>query len=272
MGLAFSLEFLWIAVSGQWFGDAHIFWFNTPTTMYLDYHVGYGTGYAYAPAFAQLIYPLHALPWPVFSTLWSAMLAAVLWWLLRGTPRGWWLCLALLALPDVLIGNVHLLVAAAIVVGFTVPASWTFILLTKVPSGAGLLWFAVRREWRPLATALLATAIVVAISLVLDPGLWRDWTAALWENRDAQGAGVPIVPGLIVRGPLAVIVAILGARKGWRWTVLVAALIALPHIWIQSAAMFAGLPRLLRADQRAGEVAPAAMLPAGTAMRAPGPS
>src|SRR5574337_840683 len=161
MGLAFTLEFAWIALTGQWFGDAHIYWFDTPTTMYLDYHVGYGTGYAYAPAFAQLLYPFHvALAWPAFSAVWSAMLAAVLWWLLRGTPRGWWLCLALLALPDILIGNVHLLVAAAIVLGFTLPATWTFVLLTKVSSGVGLLWFAVRREWHSLTVALAATVAV----------------------------------------------------------------------------------------------------------------
>ena len=44
--------------------------------------------------------------------------------------------------------------AAAIALGFRYPAAWSFLLLTKVTPGIGLVWFAVRREWRPLAIAL----------------------------------------------------------------------------------------------------------------------
>lgn len=267
-GLAFTIEFAWIALSGQWFGDAHVFWFDSPTTMYIDFHVGYGTGYGYAPAFAQILTPLRLLPWPLFSALWSAMLLLVLGWLLRGTPRRWAIPLALIALPEVIVGNVHLLLAAAVVVGFTYPASWAFVLLTKVTPGVGLLWFAIRREWRRLAIAFLATAAVAAISLILDPHLWPEWLAALWANRDAQGAGIQILPGLIVRLPIAAIVVGWGAFTGRRWTVLAGAFIGLPHIWIQSFAMAAGLPRLLRTDQGAQATA----APVGTAMRAPGPS
>lgn len=270
MGLAFTVEFIWIALSGQWFGDAHAYWVNTPTTMYVDFHVGYGNGYGYAPAFAQLLYPLHvALPWPVFSALWSAMLLGVLWWLLRGTSRAWALCLALLALPDVIIGNVHLLIAAAVVVGFSYPASWALVLLTKVTPGVGLLWFAVRREWQKLAVALGATIAIAALSLILDAGLWRDWIATLWANRNSQGPGVQIIPGLLIRLPIALIIAIWGAWTGRRWTVLAAVFLAMPHLWIQSCALFAGLPRLLRADQ---VPVASAVRATGTAMRAPGPS
>ena len=42
----------------------------------------------------------------------------------------------------------------AIVLGFRWPFTWAFVLLTKVTPGVGLLWFAVRREWRSLAIAL----------------------------------------------------------------------------------------------------------------------
>ena len=50
-------------------------------------------------------------------------------------------------------GNVSLLLAVAIVVGFRWPAAWALVLLTKITPGIGLLWFAVRREWRSLAWA-----------------------------------------------------------------------------------------------------------------------
>ena len=52
--------------------------------------------------------------------------------------------------------------------GFRYPWTWGFVLLTKVTPGIGLLWFAVRREWRALAIALGVTGVIVAVSLVLD--------------------------------------------------------------------------------------------------------
>ena len=73
----------------------------------------------------------------------------------------------MLSLPvsqEILIGNIHLLLAAAIVLGFRWPGTWAFVLLTKVTPGVGLLWFAVRREWRSLGIALGATAAIVAVS------------------------------------------------------------------------------------------------------------
>jgi len=44
------------------------------------------------------------------------------------------------------------LLAVAIAVGFRYPAAWALVLITKVTPGIGLVWFAVRREWCPLAT------------------------------------------------------------------------------------------------------------------------
>ena len=54
----------------------------------------------------------------------------------------------LLATVELAGGNISLLLAVAIVVGFRWPAAWAFVLLTKVTPGIGLLWFVVRREWR----------------------------------------------------------------------------------------------------------------------------
>src|SRR3989442_1267745 len=72
-------------------------------------------------------------------------------------------------------GNIRLLIAAAIALGFRYPAAWSFVLLTKVTPGVGLLWFAVRREWRRLAIALGVTAALVAVSLAFDFRLWQQW-------------------------------------------------------------------------------------------------
>ena len=112
--------------------------------------------FRYAPPIAFLFGPFGALPWWLFLWLWEALMLALIAWL-----GGRW-ALVLLALPPVALelyhGNVHLLIAAAIVLGLRYPAAWSFVLLTKVTPGVGLLWFAVRREWRSLAIALGATA------------------------------------------------------------------------------------------------------------------
>ena len=112
--------------------------------------------YLYSPAFAQLIRPLTILPWPIFVTIWTAFNLAIVWWLL-----GRWSLPAMLFLPipfEIVSGNVHLMYAAAIVLGFRASFTWALPILTKVTPGIGLAWFAVRREWRQLGLALGVTA------------------------------------------------------------------------------------------------------------------
>ena len=102
---------------------------------------------------------------------WRSCVGNLIWLGGRGVRVLW-----LLALPPVALelyhGNVHLWIAAAIVLGFRYPWTWAFVLLTKVTPGLGLVWFAARREWRSLAIALGVTAAIVAVSLVLDRQLW----------------------------------------------------------------------------------------------------
>ena len=101
--------------------------------------------------------------------------------------------LLVLAFPPVALeiyhGNVQLLMAAAIALGFRYPVAWSFVLLTKVTPGVGLVWFAARREWRHLGIALGFTGALVAVSLVLDPQLWVDW---LDESILKTAGGAPL--------------------------------------------------------------------------------
>ena len=83
--------------------------------------------------------------------VWTAiMLVAVRF--LTG-PR-WFALGALLAVVELSGGNISLLLAVAMVIGFRWPAAWAFVILTKVTPGIGLLWFAVRRAWRPAGDRL----------------------------------------------------------------------------------------------------------------------
>ena len=192
--------------------------------------------YVYSPAFLQLIAPLKALPWVAFLGVWTAILLAAVRYLTG--PRLFAIGV-LLAAAELAGGNISLLLAVAIVVGFRWPAVWALILLTKVSPGIGLLWFAVRREWRNLGIALGATAAVIAVSAVIMPGAWLEWLNVLTSiaGRDPTWAAVPIP--LIVRLPFAVAVVVWGALTDRRWTVPVACMLALPALW------YGGLTMLL---------------------------
>ena len=169
----------------------------------------------------------------LFVVLWSVLLAALAWWLARPWP-GALLILALPVSEEILIGNIHLLLAAAIVVGFRWPGTWAFVLLTKVTPGIGLLWFPVRRQFRALAIALGTTAAIVAVSFVLAPDLWRWWIGML---RHDGGAGASL---LLARLAIAGALTAWGAATGRRWVVPLAAMLALPTIWMQSFSMLPG--------------------------------
>jgi hypothetical protein len=73
----------------------------------------------YAPPFILVMLPAHALPWPVFITGWTILCLAALFYV-----SGRW-ALALAALYPVAmelsVGNVNLLIGAAVVVGFRWP-------------------------------------------------------------------------------------------------------------------------------------------------------
>lgn len=113
--------------------------------------------------------------------------------------------------------------------------------------GIGLLWFAVRGEWRSLAIALGATAAIMLGSFVLLPDQWRDWVDVVLQNaaagRSGTWASVPIP--LWIRLPFAVALVVWGARTDRRWTVPVAAMLALPALWYGGLSMLLAVIPLL---------------------------
>src|SRR6476660_7809104 len=130
------LPTLWILFGSRLasFGtdSAHAYW-NVWRVGPYTLPPGSPDAFNYSPAFAQVIYPLTLLPWPVFLTVWSLLLGAALTWLLWPMPLRWrWLVLAYVAPPALLIGNIEALLAVAAVVAMRHPSVWAFPLLTKV--------------------------------------------------------------------------------------------------------------------------------------------
>jgi len=202
--------------------------------------------FTYSPVLARIFALAGGLDFWQFLWFWEALLVATLIWL---GGRRW---PAVLAFPPVALelyhGNIHLLLAAAIVIGFRHPASWAFVLLTKVTPGIGLLWFLVRREWRALGMALLATAGLGAVSVAIDGRLWLDWVSrslvptATGAPLNQFSVPIPLPARLVAAGALV----IWGARTDRTWTVPAAATLALPVLWPSGFAVLAALWRLPR--------------------------
>ena len=226
--------------------DAFAYWSHRPPVTY-DALPGTDGAFLYSPAFAQAISPLTALPWQIFLAIWLALLLFTMAWLTG----------PLLLLPAVVLlgieiqyANIHVLMAAAIVLGFRLSWTWALPLLTKVTPGVGLLWFVRRREWRRLAVAVGATLAIAIVSFALDPAGWLGWIDLLGRSVGAPTQSFSALVPLWVRLPLAALIVWWGAGSDAKWSVPLAATIALPVIWPGSLALLLGIIPLARPSWR----------------------
>jgi hypothetical protein len=223
--------------------DARCYWVPDLANPYLHSNWTDQIAYPYSPAFLQILQPIRYLPWQVFMAVWAAILMAAMVYLTG--PRLILLGLAFFGLMEIWGGNIELLVAVAMVLGFRWPATWSFVLLTKITPGVGLLWFVIRREWRSLAIALGATVAVVAVSAALQPDAWQRWPQVLIANAGKNGTWAAVPVPFAVRFPLAVALIVWGARTNRRWVVPVGGMLALPALWYGGLSiMLATLPLL----------------------------
>ena len=235
-----------VAVVAAWFGivyfaepwgqsllpsgmDARCYWVPTFADPYLHSNWTDQIAYPYSPAFLQLLAPIKGLEWQAFMAVWAAVLLAAL--VTITGPRLILVGLAWFGLMEAWGGNIELLVGLAILLGFRWPAAWSFVLLTKIAPGVGLLWFAVRREWKSLFVAFAATAVVVAISFALLPDAWFRWPQVLMNNMGKGGTWAAVPIPFLVRLPFAVALIVWGAFRNQRWVVPIGSMLALPALW-----------------------------------------
>jgi hypothetical protein len=228
--------------------DARGWWGSPLPNVYVnrDYTTGYG--FYFSPVAAFVFYPLTLLPWTVFAALWTAVMFVCLYWL-----AGRW-SFAFLFLPPVLwelqLANIVLPLGVVAVAGLRHPALWSFALLTKITPGIGVVWFAVRREWRSLAIALGTTVAGALVTFVVAPGLWSDWIALLASNIDVRPAAVNDMPTLplLVRLGLALGIVVWGALTNRRWAIPVAVTLATPNLASNAFSSLLGVFRIARED------------------------
>lgn len=229
--------------------DAHAYWAVNLADPYRGAQLGAEDAFFYAPAVAQMLGPFTHLPFDVFRVGYGILELAAL--AMSGLAYT-------LIIPgvveDVVRGNIHVLLAVAIVAGFRLPAIWAAVLLTKVTPGIGLVWFAMRGDWRALAQVATVTGAIIGISILLG-GIspWVDWLKLLGTSAgsDRSYAYLGVAPPLlVVRLPLAFALVAWGASTNRRWTVPISALLALPVIWPSGFALLAAVPPLWLADRR----------------------
>ena len=228
-------------------GDAHAYWAVDLANPY-SRPIATTDAFTYPPPAALFFAGLRGLlevvapgqSFEAFQAVWTLLIGLALLWL-----TGPW-ALVFLVLPvvasDLYLGNIHVLLAAAIVASLRWPGLWAVPLLSKPTCGVGLLWFAARGEWRRLAIAVGVTAALAGVSFVIAPGLWPAWIDYVLATGVAPDVGaahwVPLP--LLVRLPAAALLVVWGARTDRPWTLPTAAMLALPVLWLVGLAMLAG--------------------------------
>jgi hypothetical protein len=240
-----------IALSG-YKGDAYIYWqaSHLPANLYSGTWNADAFSFVYPPLFAQLLVPLGLLPYPIFFALWVSLETAALLWL-----AGPIIAFALI-LPyepvqhELLTGNINLMLATGVVLAMKHPAWWAFPILTKLTPGVGLLYAALRRDWRPVIVSIGLTAALVAASVALGPSPWSEWIGRLGANLSQAANPDEILP-LPARLAFATSVITYGAWKGWTWTVVLGSGLALPNFVPMDLAFFVALVPFLPRRARA---------------------
>jgi hypothetical protein len=218
--------------------------------------------FLYTPPFLVGLQPLQLLPWEAFRMLWLASQVAALIWL--AGP----IIAALVLLPgpyspvyvDLWYGNIMVFSAAVLVAGFRNRHWWAVLPFGKVTPGIALL----AGGWRPAATA----AAIAGGTFVLAPNLWFDWADAMLASLAAppeNGLAGALIPRVVISAALVG----LFVMRGWRWTVLLAVMLAQPVLWFSSLTIMLAVVRLWRDGSRRA-VRPASRLlpvPTGTIRR-----
>jgi hypothetical protein len=233
-----AVVFVSLTLSGGNPVDAYNYWHADPAHPY-------ATGefkFVYTPVAIQVLAPFQTLPFPVFVALVRLIdLAALV--LLAGPATVFAIFLPPVA-TELNAANINLPLGLAVVAAFRWPALWAFPVLTKITPLVGVVWFAARKEWRSCAIAVGTTLVILVVSILASPTLWRDYVDYLLSVADTV-PGWPFPYPMLPRVVLALVLLLWGARTDRRWTVPVAVLIALPRLYFLSPALLlAVLPTL----------------------------
>jgi hypothetical protein len=246
--------------------DAVVYWqAGTSSELYPtqwgDFHEGH---LMYPPPVAQLSTLLQPIGWQLFVIILMVATFAAFWF----CARKWSLPLVVIGIPYflgigpeapatflayALLGNIQWILAALTVVALDHPAAYPALVLTKGTSGIGWLWHLVRGEWLAALVGAAATVGVLAISFVAAPSIWIDFLNFVSRNAALANPPMPTFPVPFgIRFAIAIVLLFWGAARNHRWTVPIAAGLALPVVWgLGFLPFFVAATRLVRRPQPA---------------------
>jgi hypothetical protein len=224
--------------------DFYAYWAVDPVD---PYRIADGLGaFHYAPPVIWLAAPFKLLTFDVGYVVWTVLMAGLLVWMTRSWALAW--CAFPPVASELYHGNIDLLLAAALVVGFRVSSAWVLLPITKVTTGINLLWPVLRRDGRAIATvALLGAAIIGASLLIQGIDIWRAWIEHLIVRMGRPEAGGALIDfSLWLRLPIAIAVMVWASITARRWLVPIAVVLAMPLLWFHSLAALVAIQPLWR--------------------------
>ena len=259
----------WQAGARLWAGQALYDPSAAPNTPY---------AYWYPPPLAQVLAPLTAIvSADAFAVAWTALLLGCLWWLGgRNVVVGLALIAFLPVAVELRVRNVHLVIAVLAVLGLR--RSWAFWIpatAIKITPVLGIGYLAAAGRWRDAVKAGVVGAIVLAVSVSLDPVAWRSFLEVVGARAGTDGGSLfPEVPFALRLGAGAVLAIVAGrlaaralargasARVG-EALLIVALVVANPTLWATAFSMLIAIVPLWRQPAEAVEHAAAAEVGAG---------
>ncbi len=212
-----------------------------------------GTPYAYwyPPPLAQVLAPLTPfLPDLAFTAAWTVLLVVCVWVL---AVRHVLVAIALVAFVPVAVElwyrNVHLVLAVLAVVALRRSVlAWVPAVAIKVTPVIALVYLVAARRYRDAVLVAALGVAVLAVSIVVSPGAWRQFVEVVVSQGGTTGASLVPVP-FVLRFAIAIALAGVGGRIGGRIgeTLLVVGLVVgNPTLWMTAFSVLIALVPLWR--------------------------
>jgi hypothetical protein len=224
--------------------DFMAYWAVDPSAPY-ETTLGLGA-FHYAPPFVILAAPLSQLPFDLAYALWTTIMVTLLVWMTRSWALAW--CAFPPVASELFHGNIHIALAALIVVGIRYSPALGIVGLAKLTTGVAMLWPVFRRDWRGvIETSAVILAIVAASVLLQGTEIWVAWFDHLSARAETTHIGGALIDvPLTLRLPVAVGLLAWGAVSDRRWTLPLAVTLSVPLLWAHSFAILVALPLVIR--------------------------
>ncbi len=267
---AVGATLLLIIAATEWrqFNDEHAYWLAgarlaAGQPLY-DPAAATNTPYAYwyPPPLAQVLAPLTSvLSADAFSVAWTVILLGCLWWL---GGRDLFTALALVAfLPvavELRVRNVHLVMAVLAVLALR--RSWLFWIpaaAIKIAPVLGIAYLAAAGRWRDAAKVGALGLAVLAASVAISPGAWRDFLDVVGSRAGTDGGALLPIPFVLRFGVGAALAVLAGrlvlraslagaATRGPEALLIVALTVANPTLWVTAFSMLVAIVPLWRSS------------------------